>query len=222
MRIRKKKHLEERLENVREYLFIADNDIKNVNLAIMDKKYLDFSKIFNNDNPIELEIGCGKGGFITEKAKRNKNINYIAVELLSNIVVMAAEKAKEEGLKNILFINSGADYLPRYIKEDSISNIYLNFSPPFNQKGYESHRLTNPHLVENYYGYLKNGGKIIQKTDDKIFFDYSFSVLEKSGFNVTDVSKLLKNDKDNIVTEYELKFINNGDMIYSLQAKKSI
>ncbi len=142
MRIRKKKHLTERLQKVNDYLIIADTDVLNSEEAIKDKKLLDYEKLFGNTNPIEIEIGCGKGGFIIEKAKRNPNTNFIAVELLQNIIVMAAEQAAKEGLKNLLFFNCGADYLGRYIAAQSISAVYLNFSPPYSGKRYENRRLS--------------------------------------------------------------------------------
>lgn len=221
MRIRRKKHLKERLLAVSDYVLIAERDIVNVKEAIKDKKYIDYSKLFGNNNPVELEIGCGKGGFIIEKAKRNPNINFIAVELLENIIVMAAENAKNEKLTNLKFLNSGADYLPRYISDISIDNIYLNFSPPYPQKVHEMRRLTCPRLLNNYKSFLKDGGNIYQKTDDKEFFDYSYEKLVESGFEVFDVSEMIKNgDIDNIKTEYECKFLALGLNVYGLIAKK--
>ena len=123
MRIRRKKHLEERLSLVNNYVLVADRDIPNVNEAIKDKKYFDFVSLFGNENPVEIEIGCGKGGFIVQKSLNNPNVNYFAVELLSNIIVMAAENAKEKKLSNVKFFNSSAEYLPRYIPNNSINNL---------------------------------------------------------------------------------------------------
>ena len=135
---------------------------------------------------------------------------------------MAAENAIKQGVSNVRFVNSGADYLPRYIKEDSIENIYLNFSPPFPQDGYESHRLTNPRLVNDYKRFLKSGGTIFQKTDDKLFFDYSFKKFVENGFLVDDVSDQIDLPKyGNVVTEYESKFKKLGIKINALTAKKS-
>ena len=81
MRIRRKKHLGERLKKVSDYLLVADRDIPNVNLAIKDTKYIDFRELFGNSNPVYLEVGCGKGGFIIDYASRNKDVNFLAVEL---------------------------------------------------------------------------------------------------------------------------------------------
>ncbi len=221
MRIRRKKHLQERLSKVTDVLIVPDRDIVNVKLAIQDKKYFDFNKIFGNDNPVELEVGCGKGGFIVEKAKLNPNINFIAVELLENIIVMACEFAQKQGLKNIKFVNSGAEYMPRYIKEESIDNIYLNFSPPFPKTTQESRRLTNDNYMNDYKSFLKVGGTVFQKTDDEEFFNYSFTQFEKFGFEVENVTKKLhENTIDNVETEYEKMFKKKGMLPFGLIAKK--
>ncbi len=220
MRIRRKKHLEERLSLVSDYVIVADRDIANVKEAIKDKRLYDYKTIFGNDNPVELEIGCGKGGFIIEMAKKNPSVNYLAVELLENIIVMAAEHAKELGLKNIKFINCGADYLPRYIPEKSVENIYLNFSPPYPQKVHERRRLTCDRLIVNYKCFLKDGGCVYQKTDDKPFFDFSFEKFVANDFATEDVSeKINKGEISNIQTEYESKFRALGMNIYALIAK---
>ena len=221
MRIRRKKHLKERLLGVNDYVLVPDRDIVNVKEAVKDKKYFDYEKIFSNSNPVELEIGCGKGGFIIEKAKSNPDINFIAVELLENIIVMAAERAKNEGIKNLVFVNSGAEYLPRYIKSESIQNIYLNFSPPYPQNGYEARRLTCERNVLSYKEYLVCGGAVCQKTDDKPFFEYSFEKFNECGFAVEDVSdKIGDGTIENVMTEYEKKFRDLGMPIYGLIAKK--
>lgn len=217
MRIRRKKHLGERLEKVKDVLIIPKRDIVNVKLAVQDKRFYDFSKMFNNDNPIELEVGCGKGGFITQKAVKNPNVNFIAVEMLENIVVMACELAKKNDLQNIKFINTGAEYLPRYLKEKSISNIYLNFSPPFPKVGSESKRLTSDNFVKSYKTFLIDGGKIFQKTDDREFFEYSYNKFIEHGFDVVDISnKIFNNEVENFETEYEKMFKNKGLKIYGL------
>lgn len=220
MRIRRKKHLLERKEKVKDILFVADFDIPNSNLAILDKKYIDFNKHFGNDNPLCLEIGCGKGLFVCESAKLNPNKNYIAVELLDNIIVMACERCKSFSLNNVLFANCGAEYLPRYIKDDSIENIYLNFSPPFPGDRYENRRLTCDRLMGFYVNMLKNGGQIQLKTDDKEFFDYSFSQMKKFGFDTQDLTTQLSLDENlSVKTEYEIKFRQQGMPIYFLSAK---
>ncbi len=219
MRIRKKKHLDERLEKVNDIVLSPIRDIANIRLANEDKKYMDFASIFGNDNSVSLEVGCGKAGFITECAKREPNENFLAVELLQNIIVMGAERVKKEGLQNIRFFNCGAEYLPRYIRPSSIKRIYLNFSPPYPAGTYENRRLTKDSLIEAYKEFLTNEGVVFQKTDDRDFFLYSFNQFEKFGFHVEDVSRQINEGKiDNIETEYERKFREKNMPIYALRA----
>ena len=206
---------------VGDFLIVPERDIVNVKEAIKDKKFFDYKKIFENENLVELEIGCGKGGFIIEKAKNNLQTNFLAVEMLENIIVMAAESAQKQNLRNVKFVNSGAEYLPRYIADESIANIYLNFSPPYPADSYENRRLTCDARVEAYKSFLVDGGCVFQKTDDKPFFDYSVAQFVKHGFTVEDVSKKIDNGEiGNIQTEYESKFRKLGMPIYALIAKK--
>ncbi len=217
MRIRKKKHLNERVERAGDYLIVAEYDILNSNEARQDKRYFNFADTFGNDNPVELEIGCGKGGFICEKARANSDVNYIAVELLQNIAVMAAENVKSQSLSNVRIFNCGADYLARYIPPSSISAVYLNFSPPFSGKRYENRRLTKASLVDDYKNFLISAGSVRQKTDDKAFFDFSAETFKRNGFTVKIVSA---DDDNNVATEYERKFRSLGMPIYALEAIK--
>ena len=221
MRIRRKKHLNERLDALKDYIIIPERDILDVNKAIEDKRYYDYTKIFSNDNPIELEIGCGKGGFITEKAKNNPNINYFAVEMMENIIVMAAENAIRNGVTNVRFINTGAEYLPRYFTPKSIQTIYLNFSPPYPKDSNENRRLSNARFISGYKKYLTDNGEIYLKTDDKGFFDYSVDSLVKNGFDVSviDNAEERLKLKNGILTEYEKKFTEQDKEIYYLRAR---
>ena len=131
MRMRKKKNLEERLSAVGDILFISDIEDRNFKTAKDDKEYIDFKKWFKNDNPIYLEIGCGKGKFSCEYAKSHPEINLIAVEKTANVLVSACEKAAEEKIENLKFLKCSAEYLEKYIMENSIERLFLNFSCSF-------------------------------------------------------------------------------------------
>ena len=98
MRMRKKKHLEERLENISELLFISNLEDRNFNNAASNPEYIDFDKLFDRTAPHILEIGCGKGGFAVEFAKRNPEADIIAVEKDANVIVAACEAAKKPEL----------------------------------------------------------------------------------------------------------------------------
>lgn len=222
MRMRRKKYLDERLEACGDYLYMIETDEKNFRTAIETKEYFNFKKLFGNDNPVHMEIGCGKGQFAFEIAKRNPNINYIAVEKSANVIVPAVEKAVEAKLPNIRYIKGSAEYLPKYIPDRSIERIYLNFSCPFPKKRYANHRLTNKFFLALYDMMLAKGAEIHQKTDNIHFFEYSIEQLSDYGFTIKNISLDLHNSdfEGNIVTEYEKRFSDLGQPIYRLEAYK--
>lgn len=220
MRMRKKKYLEERLSAVGDILFISDIEDRNFNTAKDSKEYIDFKNWFGNDNPIYLEIGCGKGKFSCEYAKSHPEINLIAVERTGNVLVSACEAAKAEDIKNIKFLKCSAEYLEKYIKENSIERLFLNFSCPFPKKAYASHRLTHIKFLEIYKKLLKPTAEIHQKTDNMHFFEFSIEQFTKGGFKLKNISLDLHNSdfEGNIETEYEHRFASLGQPIYRLEA----
>lgn len=220
MRMRKKKHLDERLADVSDILFVSDCDDRNFNTAILKKEYIDLEKWFGTLRPVFLEIGCGKGKFAVEYARRHPEINLIAVEKDGNVIVAACEAAKAAGVENLRFIRASAEYLEKYLPAQSISGIFLNFSCPFPKKKYASHRLTNHTFLEIYKRLLTEGAEICQKTDNMHFFEFSIEQLSQCGFSLKNVSLDLHNSdfEDNIVTEYEARFSSQGFPIYRLEA----
>lgn len=220
MRMRKKKNLDKRLEAVSDILFTSDIEDRNFKTAIKTKEYIDFKGWFKNDNPIYLEIGCGKGKFACEFAKQNPDINLLAVEKSANVIVEACEKAKEMGLSNLKFIKCSAEYLEKYLKEASIERIFLNFSCPFPKAAYASHRLTHKNFLEIYKKLLKKGAEIHQKTDNMHFFEFSLEQFSLSSFALKNISLDLHNSsfEGNIETEYEHRFASLGQPIYRLEA----
>ncbi len=219
MRMRKKKYLEERLAKCNNIIRLLSDDC-NFLTAIEKKEYIDTKELFGNDNPVVLEIGCGKGGFACELAKRNPDINILALEKCSNVLVMAAEAAMKDNLENLRFLHGGAEYLEKYIKPESIERIYLNFSCPYPKKRYANHRLTNERFLKSYKVILKKGAEIHQKTDNMHFFEYSIEQLTGSGFSLKNISLDLHNSgfEGNIETEYEHRFSSMGMPIYRLEA----
>ena len=220
MRMRRKRNLDERLAFVSDYLFRIDVDDRNFNTAIQEKEYLDLEKWFGRMAPLYLEIGCGKGKFAVEFAEKHPEINVLAVEKTANVIVMACELAKEKGLTNLKFINGSAEYLEKYIKENTVERIFLNFSCPFPKKAYASHRLTHHKFLQIYKRLLNENAEIHQKTDNMHFFEFSLEEFSSSGFALKNVSLDLHNSdfEDNIPTEYEMKFVSQGFPIYRLEA----
>lgn len=219
MRMRKKKHLEERLANCNNILKLFSDD-SNFLTAIEKKEFIDSSVLFGNDNPVVLEIGCGKGKFACELAKQNPDINVLALEKCANVLVIACENAMKENISNLKFLQVGAEYLEKYIKPESIERIYLNFSCPYPKKRYANHRLTNERFLKSYSIILKKGAEIHQKTDNMAFFEYSIEQLTGFGFSLKNISLDLHNSdfKGNIETEYEHRFASLGMPIYRLEA----
>ena len=222
MRMRRKKNLDQRLLNCAQtgILILIEGEDRNFQTAVLEKKLFDYEKLFGNANPVELEIGCGKGTFICELAKRNPDTNYLAVEKTSNVIVDAAEKAIEQNIKNVRFVRAGAEYLPAYIPQKSIERLYLNFSCPYPKKSYAPHRLTHTNFLKIYEQLLKDGAEIHQKTDNMHFFEFSINSLSDYGFTIKNVSLDLHNSgfEGNIVTEYEKRFSDLGQPIYRLEA----
>lgn len=220
MRMRRKKNLEGRLEGCGDYLFSINSEDKNFKTALENKEYFNYEELFGNNHPVQMEIGCGKGQFVCEIAKRNPEINYIAVEKSANVIVQAVEKVIEAGLTNVRFIKGGAEYLPCYIPDGSIERLYLNFSCPYPKKRYANHRLTNKSFLALYDMMLADGAEIHQKTDNMHFFEYSINELSDYGFTIKNVSLDLHNSgfEGNVVTEYEKRFSDLGQPIYRLEA----
>lgn len=220
MRVRKKKHLDERLEKVSNLLINTDISDRNYITSNKQKEYIDLKSIFENDNPLYLEIGCGKGRFCIEYAKRHPDINLLAVEVEPNVIVSAVEAASRENLKNLYFLRTSAEFLPKFLKTESVQRIFLNFSCPYPKNRYATHRLTSPRFLEIYKELLCENGEIHQKTDNMHFFEYSIENLSSAGFKLQNVSLDLHNSgfEGNIVTEYEERFINEGLPIYRLEA----
>lgn len=222
MRGRRKSRLTERLAACVEAgkLLILNVDDRHFQRAVEEKEHLDYKAIFGNDNPVVLEIGCGKGQFCCELAARDPDTNIIAIEKSSNIILDAAEKAISLGLPNLLLLRCDAEYLERYIPANSISRIYLNFSCPFPKKSYAAHRLTHHKFLTIYKKLLAAGAEIHQKTDSRPFFEFSIEEFSESGYTLKNVSLDLHNSdfEGNIVTEYEQRFSEMGLPIYRLEA----
>ena len=218
--MRKKKYLEERLAAVSDYLYVINTEDRNFNTAVLEKEYINFGEWFGNSNPIYLEIGCGKGKFACEFAKSNPEINVIAVEKSSNVIVNACETAKNENIKNLRFICGSAEYIERFIAPKTVERIFLNFSCPFPKKAYASHRLTHAKFLEIYKRIMCDDAQIHQKTDNMHFFEFSLEQCSDSGFTLQHVSLDLhqSNFEGNIMTEYESKFVALGLPIYRLEA----
>lgn len=220
MRMRHKKHLGERLINCDD-AFLTRESQDFYDTPIEQRNYVvDPFGAFGNNNPIVLEIGCGKGSFAIQSAQLHPDVNYVAVEKLSNVIVVGSEESQKLGLKNLKFLNCSAENLLFFLPEHCISEIVLNFSCPFPKKGYTNRRLTYKSFLEKYKKLLVPNGLIRQKTDDSQFFEFSLEQYRNCGFDVQDVTyDLHSENRENVVTEYEAKFLAEGKKICACVAK---
>ena len=223
MRMRKKRNFEARMEACGDLLLAQGaNGILNMKEAAENYRALvDFSAAFGNENPVALEIGCGKGGFVIAMAEKESQVNFLALEKMSNVILTPLEEVKKRGIENIRFLNIRAECLPCYIPENSLDAIYLNFSTPLPKLGYATQRLTHRNFLQVYKKLLKKGGRILQKTDDRDFFEFSLQEYAACGFTLENVTYDLHeqgNPEWNVVTEYEQKWIERGLPIHRVEA----
>ncbi len=212
MRVKRKKHGKERLEACSELLI---DDIKS--------EKCDPKSFFSNGNPVRIEIGCGKGDFIVGTAERFPNVNFIAVEKISDVLVVAAEKVKASGLKNIKLCCCDAKDLTEGLNGASVDAIYLNFSDPWPKAKHYKRRLTYREFLEGYKKLLKPHGKVIFKTDNRGLFDFSLPEFEETGFELSELTYDLHSSEyaeNNVMTEYERRFSSLGTPINRVVATK--
>ena len=172
---------------------------------------------FENDHPIYIEIGMGKGRFIMDSARANPDINYIGIEKYSAVLLRAIQKMEEDPLPNVKLIRMDADEITDVFDKGEIDRIYLNFSDPWPKDRHAKRRLPSGAFLKRYDEILKTGGTIEFKTDNRELFDFAVEELEESPFKAERITYDLHNDPDmmigNIMTEYEEKFSSKGNPI---------
>lgn len=174
-------------------------------------------EIFKNDFPIHIEIGMGKGRFITELASMNPDINYVGIEKYSSVLLRAIQKMEANELKNLVFIRMDAEYITDVFAEDEIDRIYLNFSDPWPKDRHAKRRLMSCNFLNRYTQIMKAGGVLEFKTDNRELFDFAVDEVPAAGWEILKVTYDLHNDeemmKGNIMTEYEERFSAEGNPI---------
>ncbi|WP_096224708.1 tRNA (guanosine(46)-N7)-methyltransferase TrmB [Geobacillus sp. FJAT-46040] len=177
-------------------------------------------ELFGHDQPLHVEIGTGKGKFITEMAKLHPDVNFIGIELYPSVLVSALDKLIESGLANVKLLNANAKDLTAFFADGEVSRIYLNFSDPWPKKRHEKRRLTYRDFLALYDRILAEDGDIHLKTDNQSFFEYSLVSLSQYGFVLASVQLDLHQSgmTDNVMTEYEEKFSAKGNRIYRCEA----
>ena len=183
----------------------------------------DWHKIFNNDHPLHVEIGMGKGKFIIELAQRHPQINYLGIERYPSVLLHGIKKQESLQLPNLYFLCLDARILPEIFAPEEVSRIYLNFSDPWPKDRHAKRRLTSPAFMTVYDQILEKNGFIEFKTDNQKLFSYSLESIPSSGWKITESTYDLHHSAmalDNVMTEYETKFSSLGNPICKLIAKR--
>lgn len=199
----------------------AGEAIEKSEYAIKNPKEIkgSWSKQFEKEAPLYVEIGMGKGRFIIDNALKYPNINFIGIEMYSSVLLRALQKMDEllEKPKNLKFICMDAKEITEVFAEGEVDKIYLNFSDPWPKDRHAKRRLPSRQFLASYDKILKKGGDLEFKTDNRDLFDFAVSELEPAGWKAKAVTYDLHNDKNlvigNIMTEYEEKFSSMGNPI---------
>ncbi len=217
MRIRRKKWAATELENCKFY--INDPNIF----------YNTWNKKFNNSNPIHIELGCGKGQFISKLASHNIDTNYIAVDMIEAMLGLSKRNIEKEynekniDFSNIFLIRSNVEYISKVFgNEDKIDRIYINFCNPWPRGKHNKRRLTHPRQLEQYKLFMNENACIYFKTDDDALFEDSILYFKNSNFEIIKLTYDLASEdifEGNIKTEHEMMFESQGIKIKALIAK---
>ena len=178
-------------------------------------------ELFGNDHPIHIEVGMGKGQFIMTLAQQNPDINYIGIEKYSSVLVRALEKYHTYEGNNIFFLRMDAEEIADVFDENEVDRIYLNFSDPWPKSRHEKRRLTYKTFLDTYKQILPKNGEIHFKTDNRGLFEYSLASFSQYGMVLNKVwLDLHASDYEgNVMTEYERKFSEKGQVIYRVEAQ---
>jgi len=210
MRLRHKPWAKEKIEQHPQYVV--------ANPEIFKGKW---HEAFEKDQPLHIEVGTGKGQFITGMAKANPDINYIGIELYDSVIVAALDRLIEADLPNLKLLNVNAAELEKYFTKNDVDRVYLNFSDPWPKFRHEKRRLTYKDFLKLYENILVNGGEIHFKTDNQGLFEYSLMSFSAYGLLLKYVSLDFHKSgyEGNIMTEYEQKFSEQGNRIYRCEVK---
>ena len=209
MRVRNRKGATELLEAHPQYVILNPADAKGR-----------WQEIFGNDHPIHVEVGSGKGAFVSGMAKANPDINYIGIDIQKSVLSYALDKVLATDVTNIKLLWVDGSDLTDYFEDGEIDRLYLNFSDPWPKKRHEKRRLTYQSFLATYQQILPENGEIHFKTDNRGLFEYSLVSFSQYGMKLKGVwLDLHASDfEDNVLTEYEQKFANKGQVIYRVEA----
>lgn len=176
-----------------------------------------WKEIFENDGPLHIEIGMGKGKFIHTMAKEHPDINYVGIEKYSSVLLRAVQKMSREELPNLKFLRMDAENITGVFGDGEVDRIYLNFSDPWPKDRHAKRRLPSREFLARYDRILKKSGRLEFKTDNRELFEFALEELEPAGWKAEVVTYDLHSDEGlmqgNVMTEYEERFSAQGNPI---------
>jgi tRNA (guanine-N7-)-methyltransferase len=187
-----------------------------------EKRGYKLNDAFKNNNPIHVELGCGKGKFLRETALKNPQVNFFGFEKSVKVAYRCAKCVIENDPDNYFVVYSNGDILTDVFVPNSIERIYLNFSDPWPKPSHYKRRLTHRNFLYVYRKVLKEGGEIHMKTDNDDLFEYSLQELQNDNWEIVMSTRDLHNSpymEDNVMTEYEQRFSQQGKKINKLVAR---
>ena len=210
MRVRNRKGATELLEANPQYVILNPTEAKGK-----------WHEIFGNNYPIHVEVGSGKGAFISGMAKAHPKINYIGIDIQKSVLSYALDRVLATDIPNIKLLWVDGSDLTNYFENGEIDRLYLNFSDPWPKKRHEKRRLTYKSFLDTFKRILPDHGEIHFKTDNRGLFEYSLVSFSQYGMKLNSVwLDLHASDfEDNVLTEYEKKFVNKGQVIYRVEAE---
>ncbi|MCC8025036.1 MAG: tRNA (guanosine(46)-N7)-methyltransferase TrmB [Clostridium sp.] len=203
----------------------AEDTIANSPFVIREPetKRGNWAGVFGNANPLEIEVGMGKGRFIMELAALNPDINYIGIERYSSVLLRGLQKRAGLDLSNIYFMCVDAREMADIFAQGEVERIYLNFSDPWPKDRHAKRRLTSEAFMAIYDKILSPEGTVEFKTDNRELFEYSLESIPSAGWEISEHTFDLHNSpmvQGNVMTEYEMKFAAEGKPICKLIAKR--
>ena len=213
MRMRKKKHLDERMEACAPVM-----------AAQPEAQRGRWRALFGNENPLHVEIGCGKGRFVRGMAERYPEVNFLAIEREEGALIMATERAMQDRPANVRFLSYDAAALRDIFAPGEVDRIYLNFSDPWPPNRQRKRRLTYRAFLDVYGDILTEKGDIFFKTDNQRLFEWTLSEVCAYGWLIQNVSLDLHNSnfEGNVMTEYEERFSSQGSRIYRMEIRRRL
>lgn len=208
MRLRRKPWVDEAIHDFDDFVFPKDKPAG-------EEQRGHWQEVFGREAPLYVELGTGKGDFISQLALRNPDVNFIGIEAQQDVLYSAAKKIRELGLTNVKLLVFDINNIENIFDQSEVDQFYINFCDPWPKARHAKRRLTHIGFLHRYEKLLKKPGRLIFKTDNRPLFDFSLEQFQEAGLKVEDVSFDLhsENRPDNIMTEYERKFSGFGEKI---------